>query len=127
MQTLIESGDRKLNNIQVSFYDLQGICDRNDTAQNELEISEDTNQYCVQELFENQYYEMKANFSELIHRVIDTRWPRNNALRSSGSGKSNRTPRSARLAHILSYQPLHCQQLKVKPVAGYSTETHLRH
>jgi len=36
MQTLIESGDRKINENQVSFNDLQGIFDGYDTAQNEL-------------------------------------------------------------------------------------------
>ena len=38
MQTFIESGDRKVNEIQVSFDDLQGIFNRYDTAQNELEL-----------------------------------------------------------------------------------------
>ena len=29
--------------------------------------------------------------------------------------------------HILNYQTLHCQHLKVTHAAGYITETHLRH
>ena len=33
MQTFIESGDRKVNEIQVIINDLQGIFDRYDTAQ----------------------------------------------------------------------------------------------
>jgi len=38
MQTFIESGDRKVNEIQVMFDDLQSIFNRYDTAQNELEL-----------------------------------------------------------------------------------------
>ena len=72
MQTFIESGDRKVNEIQVRFDDLQGIFDRYDTAQNELELFDDTDYFGVRELFENQYYEVKAKFSELLHSVIDT-------------------------------------------------------
>jgi len=34
MQAFIESGDRKVNEIQVSFDDLQSIFNRYDTAQN---------------------------------------------------------------------------------------------
>jgi len=45
MQTFIESGDRKINEIQVRFDDLQGIFDRCNTAQNELELSDDTDHF----------------------------------------------------------------------------------
>jgi len=64
MQTFIETGDRKVNEIQVRFDDLQGIFDRYDTAKNELELSDDTDHFGDRELFENQYYEVKAKFSE---------------------------------------------------------------
>ena len=94
MHTFIESGDRKLNEIQFRFDSLQGIFDRYDTAQNELGLSDDTDHFGDQELFENQYYIVKAKFSELLHPVIDTPWSRNSSLRSSGSGNSNNTPRS---------------------------------
>jgi len=53
MQTFIETGDRKVNEIQVRFDDLQGIFDRYDTAQNELELSDDTDYFGDRELFEN--------------------------------------------------------------------------
>jgi len=62
MQNFIESGDRKLNDIQVRFDDLQGIFDRYDTAQNELELSDDTDPFGDREIFEKPYYEFKANF-----------------------------------------------------------------
>jgi len=53
MQTFIESGDRKVNEIQVRFDGLQGIFDRYDTAQNELELFDDTDHFGDRELFEN--------------------------------------------------------------------------
>ena len=56
-QTLIESGDCKVNEIQVRSDNLQGIFDRYDTAQNELELLDDTDHFGDRELFENQYYE----------------------------------------------------------------------
>jgi len=93
MQTFIESGDREVNEFQLRFHDIQGIIDRYDTAQNELELSDDTDRYGVQELFENKYYEVKAKFSELLHSVIGTTQSRNRSLRSSRSGNSNYTPR----------------------------------
>jgi len=94
IQNFIESGDRKLNEIQLSFDDLKGIFDRYDTAQNELELSDETDHFGDREIFENQYYEVKSKFSELLHPVIDTPRSRNRSLRSSGSGHSNHTPRS---------------------------------
>jgi len=65
MQKFIESGDRKVNEILVRFHDLQGIFDRQDTAQNELELSDDTDHFGDREPFENEYYEFKAQFSEI--------------------------------------------------------------
>ena len=66
MQTFIESGDHKVNEIQVRFDDLQGIFDRCDTEQNELEISDDTDHFGDRELFENQCYIVKAKFSCIL-------------------------------------------------------------
>jgi len=40
MQTFIELGEWKVNEIQVRSDDLQGIFNRYDTAQNELELSD---------------------------------------------------------------------------------------
>ena len=92
MQTFIESGDRKLNDIQVMFVDLQGIFDTYDTAQNELELSDDTDHFGNGELFENEYYEVRAKFNELLHFVMDPP-SRHSSPRSSLSGHSNHTPR----------------------------------
>jgi len=42
MQTLIEAGDRKPNEIEVRFDELPSIFNKFETAQNELECSDDT-------------------------------------------------------------------------------------
>jgi hypothetical protein len=42
MQTFIGTGDSKLNNIQVRFDELPSILNKFETAQNELEWSDDT-------------------------------------------------------------------------------------
>jgi len=41
-QTFIDTGDRKLNDIQVRFDELQNIYNKFETAQSELEFSDDT-------------------------------------------------------------------------------------
>jgi len=41
MQTFIETGDRKLNDIQVRFDELPNIYNKFETAQSELELSDD--------------------------------------------------------------------------------------
>jgi len=101
MQTFIESGDRKVNEIHVRFDDLKVIFNRYGTAQNELELSDDTDHFGDRELFENQYYEVKANFNELLHPVVDPPLSRHSSPRSSLSGHSNNSPCShASSAHI---------------------------
>jgi hypothetical protein len=71
MQTFIELRERKVNKIQVIFDDLQGIFNRYDTAQNELELLDDTDHFADRELFETQYYQVKAKFNELLHPVVE--------------------------------------------------------
>ena len=56
MQTFIESGDRKVNEIQVRFDDLQGIFDRYDTVQIEIELTDDSDHSIDRQQFEDQYY-----------------------------------------------------------------------
>ena len=55
MQTFTELGERKVNEIQVRFDDLQGIFNRYDMAQNELELLDDMDHFDDQELFETRY------------------------------------------------------------------------
>ena len=44
---------------------LPDIFNRYDIAQSELELSDDTDHTGDRELFENQYYEVEAKFSEI--------------------------------------------------------------
>jgi len=121
IQNFIEVGDQKINEIQVRFNKLPDIFNRHDTAQSELELSDNTDHTDDRELFENEYYQVEAKFNELLHPVIDSPPSRHSSPRCSLSGHSSTSP------HTSNYQPLHCKPLKVTHVAGYITETHLRH
>ena len=94
IQNFIELGDHKVNEIQVRSDDLQGIFNRYDTAQNELELSEDTDHSGDRELFEYQYYQDEAKFNEVLHSVVDPPLSRHSSPHSSLSGHSNNSPRS---------------------------------
>jgi hypothetical protein len=67
MQNFIETGDRKLYDIQVRFEELPKILDKFETAQNELECFDDTDYSSDRESFEDQYYQVNAKFNELLH------------------------------------------------------------
>jgi len=54
MQTFIETGDRKLNDIQVRFDELPNICNKFGTAQSELELSDVTDYSVDRQQFEDQ-------------------------------------------------------------------------
>jgi hypothetical protein len=71
IQNFIEAGDRKINEIQVRYTKLSDIFNRYDTAQSELELSDDTDHSGDRKLFENRYYEVEARFNELLHPVVD--------------------------------------------------------
>ena len=72
IQNFIETGDQKINEIQVRFNKLTDIFNRYDVAQSELEISDDTDHTSDRELFENQYYQVEAKFNELLHPIVDS-------------------------------------------------------
>jgi len=61
MQSFIETGDLKVNEFQVMFDDLQGIFDRYDTTQNELELFDVTDHLGGRELFENRTMVLKQS------------------------------------------------------------------
>jgi hypothetical protein len=71
MQTFIETGVHKVNEIKVRFDDLPVIFNKFDNAQEELELSDDTDHSGDRELFENQYYQVKAKFSESLHPPVE--------------------------------------------------------
>jgi len=71
MQTFITTGDRKLNEIQVRFDELPNIYNKFETSQSELDLSDDTDYSVDRQQFEDQYFEVKAKFNELLHPVVD--------------------------------------------------------
>ena len=94
MQTFIETGDRKLNDIKVRFDELPNIFNKFETAQSEIELSEDTDYSVDRQQFEDQYFEVKAKFNELLHPVVNPHTSRQSSPRSSLSDHSNQSPRS---------------------------------
>ena len=64
MQTFIETDDRKLNHIQFRFDELPNIYNKFETAQSELEFSDDTHYSVDGQQFEDQYFEGEAKFNE---------------------------------------------------------------
>ena len=96
MQTFIETGDRKLNDIQVRFDELPNIFNKFETAQNEIELS-DTDHLVDRQQFEDQYFEVKAQFNELYILWSTHIHP----PRTSLSGHRNKSPHSnSSSAHI---------------------------
>jgi hypothetical protein len=94
IQNLIEAGDQKLNDIQVRFNKLPDIFNRYDTAQSELELSDDTDHSDDRELFENQYYHVETKCNELLHPAVELPQPRHSSSRSSSSERRNNSLRS---------------------------------
>ena len=73
-------------NCQIHVYNFE-------TAQSELELSDDTAYSFDRQQFEDQYFEVKAKFNELLHPLMDLP-SRRSPPRSRLSGHSNHTPRS---------------------------------
>jgi len=94
IQNFTEVGDPKINEIQVRFNKLPDIFNRYDTAQSELKLSDDTDHSDDRELFETQYYQDEAKFSELLHPVVEQPFSRRSSPHSSLSGHSNQSRRS---------------------------------
>jgi hypothetical protein len=91
IQNYIEAGDNKLNEPQVRFNKLSDIFNRYDTAQSELEISDNTDHTSDRELFENQYFQFEARFTELLHPVIEPLQSRHSSSQRSVSSLSDKT------------------------------------
>jgi hypothetical protein len=95
MQNFMEVSEQKVHELQVRFNKLPDIFNRYNTAQTELELSDDIDQTADRELFETQYYQVEARFCELLHPVMDSiQLPEQPSPHSSQSGRSNATPQS---------------------------------
>ena len=88
MQTFIETGYRNLNDIQGKYDELPNIYNMFETAESELELSDDTDYSVDRQQIADQYFEVKAKFNEHLHPVMDQPSRRSSPW-SSGSGHSN--------------------------------------
>ena len=88
MQSFIETGDRKLNDIQVRFDELPKN-NKFQTTHSALELSDDTDYSLDRKQFEDHYFEVKAKFNELLHPVVEQPPSRQSSSRSSLSGNTN--------------------------------------
>ena len=93
MQTFIKTGDRKLHEIQVRIDKLPNIFNKFESAQSELELSDDTDHSIDRQQFEDQYFAVKAKFNELLHPVVNPHTSRQSSPCSSLSEHSNQSPR----------------------------------
>jgi len=98
MQSFIDTSERKIYDIQVRFDELPNIYNKFETAQCELELSDDIDHSLDRQQFEDQYFEVK--FNELLHPVVEPPHSRHSSPRSSSSGNSNNTRRSHVSSHI---------------------------
>ena len=100
IQNFIQAGDRKITEILARFNKLPDILNRYDTAQSELELSEDTGHTSDRQLFKNQYYQFETKFIELLYPVFELPRSRESSSRSSLSGNSTNSPKSLMSLHI---------------------------
>ena len=66
LQSFIDVSECKLHDLQVRYEELPNIFCTFETAQNELEISDDNDYSLDRESFEQQYFQVKAKFIELL-------------------------------------------------------------
>jgi hypothetical protein len=80
--------------IQVRFEELPNIYNKFELAQSELELFDEVDHSTDRQQFENQYFDVKAKFNEILHPVVESLVPRCSSPRSSVSQHSNTSPRS---------------------------------
>jgi len=85
MQAFIETGDRKLNEIQVRFEELSNIYKKFETAQSELELFDEVDHSVDRQQFEDQFFAAKTKFNELLHPVPSPPLSRHSSSHSSCS------------------------------------------
>jgi len=69
LQNFIETGERKLHELQARYEELPNIFRKFEIAQNELQITDDGDYSLDRESFEQHYFQLKAKFIELLHPV----------------------------------------------------------
>jgi len=94
MQTFIETGDRKLNDMQVRSEELSNIYNKFEIAQSELELCDDIYHSADRQQFEDQYFAVKAKFNELLHIAVGPPLSRHSSSHSSSSRHTQVSPNS---------------------------------
>jgi hypothetical protein len=89
MQTFIEAGDRKPNEIEVRYDELQSIFNKFETTQNELECSYNTDHPIDRRQFDDQYYYVKVRFNEFLHFILNPPHSRHSSPGSCSDHSSN--------------------------------------
>ena len=89
MQTFIDSGDLKVNELKVRLDKLPSILSKYESAQDELECLDEADYSLDREEFENQYYHVEARLHELLHPVVEPPFSRHSSTPSSLSGHNN--------------------------------------
>jgi hypothetical protein len=92
MQNYVQKTNHNLHDLQVRFDELPNIFNEYDIAQSELEWKNDTDFSVDRQQFEEQYFDVKAKFHELLHPAVDT------MLRDSspsGSGQGQTSPNAS--------------------------------
>jgi len=127
IQSFIEAGDQRLNDIQVRCNKLPVIFNRYDTPQSELKLSDNTDNNGDRGLFENQYYQLEVNFSEILPPVMDQPSIHSSPRRATCQFRAITFRDHIQVEHTSNQQPLLCQISTLTNVAGYFSETHLSH
>ena len=91
LQKYINSGDCKFNQLHIRYDELPAIVSKFEVAQNELETFDDQNHEAHREQFEEQYFNVKEKFMELLYPTHVRNLP--------GSPASNRSSSSTQLTH----------------------------
>jgi len=94
MHTFINTGERKLNELQVRYDELPKIYNKFETAQSELELSDDNDFSEERQQFEDHFFPVQARFNELLQPVVQQLPSRHNSPTHSVSGNINNSLRS---------------------------------
>jgi hypothetical protein len=93
MQSFVETGERKPNDMQVRFEELPNIYNKFEMAQSQLELFDDVDHSEDRQQFEDKCFAVKAKFNELLHPAVGQPLSRHSSSHSS-SRHSHVSPNS---------------------------------
>ena len=100
MLTFIETGDRKLNEMQVRFEEHSNIYNKFETAQNELELFDKVDHSVDRQQFEDNFFAVKLKSNELLHPVPTPLLSRHSSSHSSSSRHTHVSHHSSNLMKL---------------------------